>query len=543
MAFSSRPAARDGFRHPLFALAILTTVLATFALRRPSEVPEEARINEAVARHLLDNTTVGRQGLVASFWRPPLPVLLRLPLVAWIPRSDLPRASILLGSASAAVAVLILWRFLRSTLPVGATVVLTAAAVLHPTGTRLPVTGSDTGLLICLAMGVLGGLAGWLTSRRLACLLWFATSAALLTLSSGELVLWLLLMFLLLLIDQAVSGTPRSRREAVLILGLLPSIYAGALWVLMNWLVMGDPFYFLRSLAVLPLGLRPSAMPFGVGASLVQPLAWALGLAGLAVWSRNRAAVYTALSPLSLGVVGLGLGAAGCSWSALRVAEVLFPLTVLATGPAASALYPTRRWAARAALVWPLGLALALRIMAWAEASAAATLARSSVPMGKPQTRHSAAKWIEDLRAHVRSRSRHVKVFVCGYEGVLLLEQEAGDPFLPSLDFDFEQARRDYYGQLLFVLVHRPEGISATDSIHWKYPGIYAWGHRRTLYDSDWGLWRLFEIIQAPTGGRMASDWPKEATGNAVVRSAPAASEGQAGQAAEPPGPSSEPDL
>ena len=70
--------------------------------------------------------------------------------------------------------------------------------------------------------------------------------------------------------------------------------------------------------------------------------------------------------------------------------------------------------------------------------------------------------------------------------------------FVPSLDLNFNKAREDYYGHRLFVLVHRPEGRSAMDSVHWKFYRIYIQGSRTTLYDSDWGPWRLFEIVQAP---------------------------------------------
>ena len=89
-------------------------------------------------------------------------------------------------------------------------------------------------------------------------------------------------------------------------------------------------------------------------------------------------------------------------------------------------------------------------------------------------------------------------MFVAGFEGLLLLGVKDAGVFLPSLDFDFSKAKNDYHGHRLYLMVRRPVGRSAADSIHWKYGGAYAFGGDWTLYDGDFGDWRLFEIIQAP---------------------------------------------
>jgi hypothetical protein len=70
--------------------------------------------------------------------------------------------------------------------------------------------------------------------------------------------------------------------------------------------------------------------------------------------------------------------------------------------------------------------------------------------------------------------------------------------FVRSLDFNFDKAKQDYPGRDLFVLVRQPRARSGMDSIHWKYPRIFELGSHTTLYDGDFGDWRLFEIVQAP---------------------------------------------
>ena len=105
------------------------------------------------------------------------------------------------------------------------------------------------------------------------------------------------------------------------------------------------------------------------------------------------------------------------------------------------------------------------------------------------------------IARHVRGLKPYPRVFVCGYDAFRLLGGNPGEGFEYGLDFHFEQARRDYYGQDLYVLVHAPHDRSAMDSVHLRFPRIYALGHRATLYEGEYGPWRLYEIVQAPQRG------------------------------------------
>jgi hypothetical protein len=107
-------------------------------------------------------------------------------------------------------------------------------------------------------------------------------------------------------------------------------------------------------------------------------------------------------------------------------------------------------------------------------------------------------KWLPRIEHEIKSRSKYARVFVSGYESFVLIGPSHGGIFLPVLDFNFNKAKDDYRGQDLFLLIHRPVGRDAMDSIHWKYPNLFFHGTRSTLFDSDWGGWRLFEIVQAP---------------------------------------------
>ena len=103
------------------------------------------------------------------------------------------------------------------------------------------------------------------------------------------------------------------------------------------------------------------------------------------------------------------------------------------------------------------------------------------------------------IERHVLTQSRYAKVFVCGYDSFELAGVGESPVFVPCLDFNMGAARRDYHGHKLYILVHEPSGKSEMDSIHWKYEKVYYLGMGGTLHDSDWGPWRLFEIVEAPT--------------------------------------------
>jgi hypothetical protein len=103
------------------------------------------------------------------------------------------------------------------------------------------------------------------------------------------------------------------------------------------------------------------------------------------------------------------------------------------------------------------------------------------------------------IERYVLTQSRYAKVFVCGYDAFELAGAGESTVFVPCLDFNLSAGRRDYHGHKLYLLVHEPKGRSAMDSIHWRFEDVYRLGIGGTLYDSDWGPWRLFEIVEAPT--------------------------------------------
>ena len=470
--------------------AVVTVSVAGYGLRHAEAVSGDAVVMEAICRQVLDNTTVGRQGLVSSVWWAPLPVLLRLPLAA-VPLggTDIPAASLLVAAGFGVAVLVLLEGILRSWSVGWARFPLLAAFVLNPTFLRNAIDGSSGTTTLFLVLLSAYGLMQWAGLKQVRFLVYYGLGTALLMLTEAAAVPWVLLLFVLLVLEQVSDRSSGARREAVLILGFLPAVYTVGLWVLMNWLIMGDGFYFLRSVWRSPSMHAASVFSHGHDANVSVLLC--LVLLVLAAVRRDRRGGYLALVAMAPLPLAYGLAGLGVPWGAGSLVGLLFPLALLAVGYAMSLVSRTSARVAGMCVLLPL----ALTASAWLDPAAG----KAGENYGRILAERG--KWLTRIEQRVTSRTPYGKLFVCGYEGFKLLGARHSDVFEQSLDFNFQQVKEDYYGQDLYVLIHRPEGRAGTDSVHWQYEQIFSLGHRHTLYDETWGDWRLFEVIQAPRRG------------------------------------------
>ncbi len=472
-------------------LAIFGTFLAA-GLQLVVVPRPEVVVYEGVCRELCANTTAGRQAVVSSLWWSPLPFLLRWPFAAVLGGEAQPFASLIVSACFGAGCLFLLERRLRDW-PLGRwRFGFVAALALHPGFVDAAVSGTGTTTTLCFALQAGFSLARWLGTRRLRFLVRLGYSAALLLGCHAELGLWLLIAFALLAIDLRLRTSEPAERQAAVILAGLPLLYAGGLWLLLNWLIMGDPLYVLRSVA--SAGCRQLAgegTSPGVGAAAYAAGAVAAGVVVLQSWRREREGAYVGVLAVALLAVGLFLRAQHLLWapSTILVAVALFTILALARlgGETASA----GAWRGVG-----LALALALTGAAWG-------LPRADwewqAQAGRQAASVRCALVPAQIERHVRDRTPYGRVFVCGYASFNLQPViPSGSLFTRDLDFDFTRVEDEYWGQDLFVLVPRPAGRTAMESVHWKYDGIHRFGSRNALHDSDWGDWRLFELVQAP---------------------------------------------
>ncbi len=476
---------------------MLTAGAVGFGLLHPERLDSSVTVYESICRQLIDNVTEGRQALVGSVWWPPVPVLLRLPVVYLVP--GLPGLPSLLVSVGAGVlTLLLLARFCRRRRLGWPGWLLTAAVALNPAWLQRLTDGSS-GTLAVLLM-VLTALAAyrWLETGTLRGLTAFGGSAALLALTGFDAGLWLMAAVVLTALLRRTVCAGGAEHRAALLLALLPLLYGYGLWMLMNWLIMGDGVYFLRPLLQGSVASRAPG-----GASVISPVeitaAVVIGLAALRfVWRRHMPGLCLAAVSLVPLALALGLARVGLLWDGSPLLSAVVPLAALTMG-AACALPPPgrRRWDVPACLA-------ALALLVVPHVFTAGARDDSAPPAGIPD----AARVRADIAQVVNLRSPHALVFVCGYPSYRLLGADGGETFRHALDFNFHQARLDYWGHDLYLLVRMPGGRDAVDSIHWQIDRMYELGSRNTLYVGDWNGWRLFELIQAPVQRPVVKEHP-----------------------------------
>ena len=486
---------------------ILTVVLLASGLYLGRDISSEGLVREGICRELLAGHTSGRQGVISSVWWGPFPTLAILPLSFLLPASLYLPACLVVSALFGAATIVLLEQALRMWRAGRWRWVLVLVLALNPSFLEHCWNGSSLPMVTCLLVLSLYSITAWVNGRRLLDLIWFAFGSALLLGTGYEMSGWVMAAVCVVVIEEWRRQVSGAEKGAVLLVALLPLAYAAALWLLMCWLIMGDPLYAVRSLMVPGPGS-------GNAVILADSLWWCH--AGLAVWvtwilvlalrGHDRGGV-------CLTVLGLALpGVAGVMawyerlWDASPLLLAFLPATVLALGHWLAKREPSDN-SHEAADLEPrrhrmIAVMLALLLLVVADVIPLAHFAgplrlqpriveqvETGVAMELP--------WLPELERHVRLRTPFAKVYVCGFESFALLQSDSNPVFQHALDFNFDKAKHDYYGQALYLLVHRPEQRNATDSIHWKYRNIYVQGGKDTLYDSDWGDWRLFELIQA----------------------------------------------
>ncbi len=465
-----------------------------------------------ICRELLQGSTEGRQALVGSCWYGPLPSLAGT-LGAWLAHwpAALPMALLGVAWLGWTLAFYRLGRLVHATplirmMAQGAA----AAGVVACEGALQP----DVALSVWLGVQAASSCADWSVTRRMGALATLGFTMGVLVLCGMCLGGWLVWLLGAMALATVLAPEVRHRLPTVLLLGSLPLVYAIGVWGLLNWLLLGDPCFFVRSLVVKD-GLVWQGWPTTEFSSPAT-LALGLGVVALTLAAVRRRPDGGVLGSLACGawvwghvLTGLGAAwAAGAAWPLalwLGVAGVLCALrdTVPYLWSAeddhgAQAKVPPAKAVSAITLSVVAGVLLVSVVAAVQVHVRQTTRAPREAAAQQQQAQQTAT--VQAVCAYVQERTPYGRVMVCGYEGLALLaHRPPASRLLPCMDLHIGEIRRQYHGQHLFVLIRRPEGRSAVDSVHGGVPAAYEHGVGRTLFARDFGDWHLFEVVGAPT--------------------------------------------
>lgn len=210
-----------------------------------------------------------------GFSLPPVPSLVMLPFAGF---RDLTSSglAIPLSSAVGAAGTLVYLNRLLTTIELGraprfALVVLIA---VNPMFAFYAINGSgDAAGLLGASVGLFCVVAWWrVGSPRY--LLGAGVALALSALSNYQFIAWALAIALLITITLRARETSRAEVSGSIIAFLAPVGYGLALWVLLSWIIVGDPLEWasLDSSAATPNVVSPSTVDFALGKALIDSL-------------------------------------------------------------------------------------------------------------------------------------------------------------------------------------------------------------------------------------------------------------------------------
>ncbi|MDD2598863.1 MAG: hypothetical protein PHO37_06525 [Kiritimatiellae bacterium] len=440
-----------------------------------------------ICKELVQGTTQGRQALAGSCWFGPLSTLFYLPL-AWM--FSLRIAG---GVAFFLSFFLVLWS-VREALKSSAhafTHILAAQvgiSVLALTVIPAELLNVNTVLPAAFFAIAFGSLLDWSAQMRLRDVVMTGIGVAMISISGFHffaLGVWLALALPLIWFWHR-PGEPLGRTSSAALIGWLPVIYICGTWIMLNWLIMGDPVFFLRSLItygresgfpLLAVVLAPGTLLLGyltLGALFFRgqedrvATAWGNRLFALLIVVAAAGYIY-------------GLSYVGLAWGA---SELLLSLLLIVM------IFCGRFFNSRVLVV--AGSAAFVALAIWL--GSAFTPYSANLPSA--DERHTLRGEVEN---YVRARTKYGRVFVPGYTGLSLLQDYEGDLLVPNLHFRVNILRQEYFGQDLYVLVAKPEGVTAMEDIFSAYPGIYQYGCERLLFAGAFGEWHLFQFVSAPT--------------------------------------------
>ncbi|MCM8768659.1 MAG: hypothetical protein NC911_03120 [Candidatus Omnitrophica bacterium] len=246
-------------------------------------------IRTGLAMDLWANLRQGRQGLVCSFFYPPLPTILFLPFVAL--KFHLHRFffGYLVTSVMGGLTVFFIHKSaIRQAVPPLGRITLWIIFLLHPWCRLIFSGGNDSAFVFPLITGTLYGLLAWHQEEKVRHFTLVSLLPALALVSHPFGFILTASVFLILAFSPVSIFCLHHRRQAILLLYFFPAAYTGCLWLLGNWLIMGTWRYFLLGISgknLFSYFLTPTEINTAYLCSLALVLA---EMASFLLWGKGR---------------------------------------------------------------------------------------------------------------------------------------------------------------------------------------------------------------------------------------------------------------
>jgi len=380
------------------ALAALLAVVLFYHVRVVAVSPE-AVVRSGVGAELLAGAAKGRQGLIGSLKWPPLPTLLVLPF-AKIPRFGTSGLAFpVVNAVLSAFTLTLLNGWLSGfRVPRGVRLPLLCLYQISPPVMAAMLTGGSATLMLLILMAGAYFLVHWLETLDVRSLAYLGVLGGLAVVTRYQTILLVALVGLII-VARVRRRRERAFRGGTVLVFLIPSVYTLALWFVGNWLIMGDPVFFLRGLA-------------------------------------SRSVLLAEIVELDF------------EWQ-LYVMPCLFLLGVHTLRKAKAARGVGRRTGALVVAVVVL-----LGVVAWQYVAELYLTERKESYFGRHYRQISQ---VDEIVAYLARYRPEAKVFVSGYTGYQFVARSSSkESFVHLMSLDAREIQRRTRGQQLFFLVPRP---------------------------------------------------------------------------------------
>jgi len=513
-------------REPL--IGALLSLLA-YGLTAALVIPRFGAMTDALARVADASYVLFARGphpeAIGFVWNP-LPSLLAIPLVALKPLwPSLVREAIALNLVSAlfgAVAVYYMLRIMRRLgLPRPLRWGVVALFALNPAVVFYAVNGMSDLMMGATMLAALDGLWGYLEGGRVADLLASGSWVAIGFLTRYEIAFWAIIVALTL-----AGGLIRLPRHAgsahrygdwiggLLLFWLAPLICVSITWIFVNWTIMGDPLYFLRSAYGNTSSIGSGAYSYAplnaangsIGKTLayVAQQAWLFppvvaGLFGLLAfgllgrYERHTRALVIVAATLAVPLLQLFMLYKGISAGWLRFFLDLVPFGFVSVVYTAQ-LLARRRGSGSRRLVW----ASCLLLLCAGDGGTLAAMLPSTHQLHYEQLQSLSGT--DPVNAYIDAHPQLLVLTDSFLSFPILVRARQPKQFVMTSDLDFQTLLVNPFGRVDAFMVPRPTTVGKLDAINRHYPGLWQhgapWAHLVTQFPGGYN-WRLY-IIDAP---------------------------------------------
>ncbi|MCO7174816.1 ArnT family glycosyltransferase [Sporolactobacillus kofuensis] len=481
-------------------------------------------------------------GAIGFVWNP-LPSLLMIPILLLTPLCKALAsegiAGIILTSLFAAfTAVLLFKSLLRRKQPFLFSFAIVLLFSFNPFLFLYGANGMSEMLFIYFIMFCVIAFVDWMDEKRsVASMIMIGFALALAFLTRYESILFGAALALSLLIiiwskrnkeEAAVYGITYTynKWEASEWLALLPVIYTGIIWIVLNWVIMGDGLFFLRSnysnLAQSEgLSKNPTIGPVigHYGATLLfvleRSIPFLLPLLTILMIRIIRRRVFSAgflcliLLVLSIPVMQIYMLDKGASYGWLRFFVYPFVIT-LAWLP-----YELQKLKEQAKHLYILGGCVTLILLSASAYATGYAMNNERLAPEEYQAIHynqSPTYFSNRLSLHIADdldqllhKHKHASLLVDSFNGFqIILDMKQTNQLIITSDLDFKKKLNNPVKEkVTYILIPKPEGVATLNAVNEHYKNFYYKGADFAKLDKTYDdQWRLYRVVNPEKGKR-----------------------------------------